>query len=170
MPRRWIRPSAQIPGDPPGWPAVAGQGRAAGPGRMIVLAPPRAGRAPANCMARNWRAFWRSHQVPLRRPNKDPEQLQMLETWLRAYRPRRNCSIGRRHLDRELQAFRPRGSRRMGSMPACQWRPAARKLAPATDRGLCGWRVEATRPERARETPTRSVNCCATPSVRNPRD
>jgi xylulose-5-phosphate/fructose-6-phosphate phosphoketolase len=83
---------------------------------MIVLRSPKGWTGPAALNHHRLEGFWRAHQVPLPAPNKDPEQLRMLEEWLRSYRP---WELFDEHgtLVPELQALSPTGPRRMGSNP-----------------------------------------------------
>jgi xylulose-5-phosphate/fructose-6-phosphate phosphoketolase len=90
------------------------QGRPKWP--MIVLRSPKGWTGPKKVGANKVEDFWRSHQVPLSAPNKDPEQLQKLQQWLESYKPRElfdqnGCLIP------ELKALSPQGTRRMGSNP-----------------------------------------------------
>jgi len=101
--------------------AIQAECRASGVARrpawpMIVLRSPKGWTGPAQLYGHKLEGFWRSHQVPLPAPASDPEQLQMLEQWLRSYRPEelfdQNGS-----LVAELQELAPRGHHRMGSNP-----------------------------------------------------
>ena len=81
---------------------------------MIVLRSPKGWTGPAELHGRRLEGFWRAHQVPLPAPNKDPEQLAMLESWLRSYRPEELFDSSGT-LIAELRALTPRGELRMGS-------------------------------------------------------
>src|SRR5258708_19328120 len=59
---------------------------------------------------------FRSHQVPLSDPAKNPEHLRQLESWLRSYRPEELFDEQGR-LKPELAALAPSGERRMGANP-----------------------------------------------------
>ncbi|MFQ6538593.1 MULTISPECIES: phosphoketolase family protein [Aphanothece] len=83
---------------------------------MIVLRSPKGWTGPAALGDKKLEGFWRAHQVPLPGPQKDPEQLAMLETWLRSYRPEELFDEHGTLLP-ELQALSPQGLRRMGSNP-----------------------------------------------------
>ncbi|MFY7696376.1 MAG: phosphoketolase, partial [Cyanobium sp.] len=54
---------------------------------MIVLRSPKGWSGPKAVGEKKMEDFWRAHQVPLTAPNKDPEQLHLLEQWLKSYRP-----------------------------------------------------------------------------------
>ena len=59
---------------------------------------------------------FRAHQVPLANVRSDPEQLAMLEEWMRSYQPEELFDEEGR-LVPELAALAPRGDRRMGANP-----------------------------------------------------
>ncbi|HKC24678.1 MAG TPA: phosphoketolase, partial [Thermoanaerobaculia bacterium] len=55
---------------------------------VVVLRTPKGWTGPAHDeKGRAIEGSWRAHQVPLEDPTKDPEQLRLLESWLRSYRP-----------------------------------------------------------------------------------
>jgi len=83
---------------------------------MIVLRSPKGWTGPAALHGLRLEGFWRSHQVPLPDPKGDPEQMAMLEAWLRSYRPDELFDANG-SLIAELQALSPAGPRRMGSNP-----------------------------------------------------
>ena len=83
---------------------------------MIVLRSPKGWTGPAALGDQKLEGFWRSHQVPLPDPRRDPHQLQQLEAWLQSYKPE-ELFTAQGHLQPELQALAPRGPRRMGSNP-----------------------------------------------------
>ena len=83
---------------------------------MIVLRSPKGWTGPASLGNHKLEGFWRAHQVPLPKPNTDPDQLRMLEEWLRSYRPWELFDDTGR-LRPEIQALSPLGTRRMGSNP-----------------------------------------------------
>ena len=83
---------------------------------MIVLRSPKGWTGPQECQGKKLEGFWRSHQVPLAAPNKDLEQLAMLESWLRSYKPEELFDANGTLLS-DLQTLSPRGDRRMGSSP-----------------------------------------------------
>lgn len=94
---------------------------------MIVLRSPKGWTGPSELNGKKLEGFWRSHQVPLPAPNKDPEQLRMLESWLRSYRPEELFDEGGT-LRAELRALSPTGQRRMGSSPHANGGLLRRKL------------------------------------------
>ncbi|MCP9836324.1 phosphoketolase family protein [Cyanobium sp. N.Huapi 1H5] len=94
---------------------------------MIVLRSPKGWTGPSCLHGKKLEGFWRSHQVPLAAPNTDPEELLLLEEWLRSYRP---WELFDEHgtLRPELQALSPQGHRRMGSNPHANGGLLRRKL------------------------------------------
>jgi xylulose-5-phosphate/fructose-6-phosphate phosphoketolase len=94
---------------------------------MIVLRSPKGWTGPAELNGLKLEDFWRSHQVPLPNPKGDPEQLQMLEAWLKSYRPQELFDAHGTLLP-ELQALSPAGLRRMGSNPHANGGLLRRKL------------------------------------------
>ena len=83
---------------------------------MIVLRSPKGWTGPTYFNGQKLEGFWRSHQVPLNNPRKDPEQLAALEAWLKSYKPEELFDSNGR-LNEELKQLSPRGIKRMGSNP-----------------------------------------------------
>src|SRR5690606_12382739 len=54
---------------------------------MIVLRTPKGWTGPAKLDGKRVEGTWRSHQVPLSGLHEHPEQLRLLEQWMRSYRP-----------------------------------------------------------------------------------
>ncbi|TVS01501.1 MAG: phosphoketolase family protein [Cyanobium sp. PLM2.Bin73] len=103
-----IRAEARASSDPnnvarPSWP-------------MIVLRSPKGWTGPASLGDKKIENFWRAHQVPLPAAQGNPAQLQMLEAWMKSYRPEELFDANGT-LVPELQELSPQGHRRMGSNP-----------------------------------------------------
>ena len=94
---------------------------------MIVLRSPKGWTGPAAFHGKKLEGFWRAHQVPLAAPNTDPEQLALLEEWLKSYRPWELFDANGTLIP-ELQALSPLGLRRMGSNPHANGGLLRRKL------------------------------------------
>lgn len=94
---------------------------------MIVLRSPKGWTGPAELHGKKLENFWRAHQVPLAKPNTDPEQLGLLEDWLKSYRPWELFDANGTLIP-ELQALSPKGLRRMGSNPHANGGLLRRKL------------------------------------------
>ena len=83
---------------------------------MIVLRTPKGWTGPKFVDGKPVEGTFRSHQVPLSQPAKNPEHLRMLEEWLRSYQPEELFDETGR-LRAELAALAPHGERRMGANP-----------------------------------------------------
>jgi xylulose-5-phosphate/fructose-6-phosphate phosphoketolase len=83
---------------------------------MIVLNSPKGWTGPKFIDGKAIEGTFRSHQVPLSDPAKNPEHLKQLEEWLRSYRPQELFDEHGR-LKPELAALAPSGERRMGANP-----------------------------------------------------
>jgi xylulose-5-phosphate/fructose-6-phosphate phosphoketolase len=83
---------------------------------MIVFGSPKGWTGPKVIDGKANEGTFRSHQVPLSDPAKNPEHLRLLESWLRSYRPEELFDQQGR-LKPELAALAPSGERRMGANP-----------------------------------------------------
>ena len=83
---------------------------------MIVFASPKGWTGPKVVDGKANEGTFRSHQVPLSNPAKNPDNLRELESWLRSYRPE-ELFDGAGRLKPELKALAPSGERRMGANP-----------------------------------------------------
>src|SRR6202789_2674054 len=83
---------------------------------MLVLKTPKGRTGPNVVDGLPVEGTWRSHQVPLSDPAKNPQHLQQLEEWLRSYRPW-ELFDEKGALLPELAALAPEGNRRMGANP-----------------------------------------------------
>jgi xylulose-5-phosphate/fructose-6-phosphate phosphoketolase len=83
---------------------------------MVVLVSPKGWTGPKFIDGKAIEGTFRSHQVPLPDPAKNPEHLRQLESWLRSYRPE-ELFDGQGRLRPELAALAPSGERRMGANP-----------------------------------------------------
>jgi xylulose-5-phosphate/fructose-6-phosphate phosphoketolase len=82
---------------------------------MIVLRSPKGWTGPKTVDGRKVEGFWRAHQVPIPEIAK-PEHLQLLESWMRGYRPEELFDEAGR-LRPDIAALAPRGERRMSANP-----------------------------------------------------
>lgn len=82
---------------------------------MIVLKSPKGWTGPKQVDGQPCEGNFRAHQVPLH-PAEHPEHLQLLEDWLRSYRPEELFDQEGRLMP-ELAALAPSGERRMGANP-----------------------------------------------------
>ncbi len=83
---------------------------------LIVLISPKGWTGPKTIDGKRIEGSYRSHQVPITDPAKNPQHLKLLEDWLRSYRPAELFDANGR-LKPELADLAPRGQRRMGANP-----------------------------------------------------
>lgn len=83
---------------------------------MIILRSPKGWTAPAEIDGRKVEGFWRSHQVPMADLQTNPAHVQVLEQWLRSYKPEELFDQNGTLIP-ELKDLSPTGHRRMGSNP-----------------------------------------------------
>ena len=81
---------------------------------MIILRSPKGWTGPKTVDGNNIEGSFRAHQVPI--DMTKPEHVQLLENWLRSYKPE-ELFDGYGTLLPELQALAPKGNKRMGSNP-----------------------------------------------------
>jgi xylulose-5-phosphate/fructose-6-phosphate phosphoketolase len=82
----------------------------------IVLRTPKGWTGPSELHGLPVEGTFRSHQVPLSNVRSDPEQLAMLEEWLRSYHPEELFDEEGRLIP-ELTVHAPQGDHRMGASP-----------------------------------------------------
>jgi xylulose-5-phosphate/fructose-6-phosphate phosphoketolase len=83
---------------------------------MIVLRSPKGWTAPRQVDGHYLEGFWRSHQIPMADVATNPEHLQLLEAWMRSYRPEELFDDSGRLIP-ELREIAPSGYRRMSANP-----------------------------------------------------
>ena len=83
---------------------------------MIVLRTPKGWTGPKKVDGKQVEGTWRAHQVPVEGFKEHPERLQVLEDWLRSYRPDELFSADGA-LVKELAKLPPQGDRRMSANP-----------------------------------------------------
>jgi xylulose-5-phosphate/fructose-6-phosphate phosphoketolase len=83
---------------------------------MIVLRSPKGWTGPKEIKGHKVEAFWRAHQVPFSDVRNNPANLQLLENWMRSYRPEELFDQNGRLIP-ELKRLAPRGARRMSANP-----------------------------------------------------
>ena len=83
---------------------------------MIILRSPKGWTGPKQVDGHKVEGFWRAHQVPVLDVKSNPEHLQIVEQWMRSYRPEElfDQSGG---LVAELRDRQPVGDRRMSANP-----------------------------------------------------
>src|SRR5271166_2691422 len=83
---------------------------------MIVLRSPKGWTAPIEVEGHRLEGFWRAHQVPLPNVKKDPEQLRLLDSWMRSQRPE-ELFDGKGKFAAEFRELAPTGTKRMSANP-----------------------------------------------------
>jgi xylulose-5-phosphate/fructose-6-phosphate phosphoketolase len=83
---------------------------------MIVLRSPKGWTGPKVINGHKIEGSWRSHQVPFSDVRGNPANLQLLEHWMRSYKPE-ELFDARGALIPELKALAPKGTRRMSANP-----------------------------------------------------
>src|SRR5437763_1709377 len=83
---------------------------------MVVLRTPKGWTGPKKVDGQPVEGTFRAHQVPLAEVRTNPVHLELLEEWLRSYRPDELFDAGGT-LRAELAELAPRGERRMGANP-----------------------------------------------------
>jgi xylulose-5-phosphate/fructose-6-phosphate phosphoketolase len=95
---------------------------------MIILRSPKGWTAPREVDGHYLEGYWRAHQIPLPDVATKPGQLQILETWMRGYKPEELFDEQGR-LVPALKALAPTGSRRMSANPVANGGVLRRPLA-----------------------------------------
>ena len=83
---------------------------------MIVLRSPKGWTGPKEVDGKKVEDFWRSHQVPVSNARGDAAHRQILEDWMRSYKPQELFDANGKLLP-ELAALAPEGRKRMGALP-----------------------------------------------------
>jgi len=83
---------------------------------MIILKTPKGWTGPKTVDALKTEDFWRSHQVPFSGIGKNNDHLQLLEEWLKSYKPEELFDKDGK-LFEEFAELAPKGNRRMGANP-----------------------------------------------------
>ena len=83
---------------------------------MIILRTPKGWTGPKEVDRLKTEGSWRSHQVPLSGLAENPKHLEILEHWLKSYKPE-ELFDGAGKLTPELAELAPKGIRRMGANP-----------------------------------------------------
>jgi xylulose-5-phosphate/fructose-6-phosphate phosphoketolase len=120
---------------------------------MIVLRTPKGWTGPAEVNGVPIEGTHRSHQVPLKLADREPDQLAALERWLGSYQPERQFDAEGR-LRPELRALAPQGDRRMGANPHAN---GGRLLAPLVMPPFRIHALDVPRPATTRAESTRAL-------------
>jgi xylulose-5-phosphate/fructose-6-phosphate phosphoketolase len=118
---------------------------------MIVLRTPKGWTGPAEVDGLPTEGSWRSHQVPMTDVRENADHLELLEEWLRSYRPE-ELFDGNGRLHPDLAALPPQGQRRMSASPHANGGQLLRDLSLPDFRDYA---VEVERPGRTMSEATR---------------
>ncbi|NJK34383.1 MAG: phosphoketolase family protein [Oscillatoriales cyanobacterium SM2_2_1] len=83
---------------------------------MIILRSPKGWTGPKEVDGKKTEDYWRSHQVPFSEMAGKPHHVELLESWMKSYRPEELFDETGKLLP-ELAALAPTGDRRMGANP-----------------------------------------------------
>ncbi|MCW6050856.1 phosphoketolase family protein [Lyngbya sp. CCAP 1446/10] len=83
---------------------------------MIVMKTPKGWTGPKEVDGKKTEGSWRSHQVPLAEMASKPGHVQLLEDWMKSYKPE-ELFDDKGKLIAELAELAPKGDRRMGANP-----------------------------------------------------
>jgi len=83
---------------------------------MIVLRSPKGWTGPKTVDGHKVEGSWRAHQIPILEPKTKPDQLKLVEEWLRSYKPEELFDEAGALIP-ELQAMAPEGDRRITANP-----------------------------------------------------
>jgi len=83
---------------------------------LIVLRTPKGWTGPKEVDGLPVEGTWRAHQVPLASLHEKPQHLELLESWMRSYRPE-ELFDREGHPAAEIVGLAPQGDRRMGANP-----------------------------------------------------
>jgi xylulose-5-phosphate/fructose-6-phosphate phosphoketolase len=119
----------------------------------IVLRTPKGWTGPDEVDGLPVEGTFRSHQVPLSDVRSDPEQLALLEEWMRSYHPEKLFDE-EGSLIPDLAALVPRGDRRMGANPRVN---GGRVLEDLDLPDFRGYAVEVPEPATVRQESTRRL-------------
>jgi xylulose-5-phosphate/fructose-6-phosphate phosphoketolase len=119
----------------------------------IVLRTPKGWTGPDEVGGLPVEGTFRAHQVPLANVRSDPEQLAMLEEWMRSYHPEELFDEEGRLIP-ELAALAPRGDRRMGANPHVN---GGRVLKDLDLPDFRGYALEVEKPAAERHESTRNL-------------
>jgi xylulose-5-phosphate/fructose-6-phosphate phosphoketolase len=86
------------------------------PWPMIVLRSPKGWTGPKELDGKKVEGYWRSHQVPFADARTDPAHLEVLEGWLRSYRPEELFEPSGAPVE-TIRDLHPVGDRRMSATP-----------------------------------------------------
>ena len=132
------------------------QARGGGPAErarwpMIILRSPKGWTGPKEVDGKKTEGSWRSHQVPFSEMAEKPGHIQLLEQWMKNYRPEELFDRSGALIP-ELAALAPKGNRRMGANPHANGGIVLKELRMPDFRDYA---VDVPKPGRTRAEATR---------------
>ena len=122
---------------------------------LLILRTPKGWTGPKEVDGKPVEGTWRAHQVPISDVTENPDHLEILENWLRSYKPETLFDKDG-HFRPDLAALAPTGDRRMGMNPhanggklLCRW--CCRIFAP----------MRSSKPAKTRRQRVFSETTCA---------
>ena len=104
---------------------------------MLVLRSPKGWTGPKTVNGHKVEDFWRAHQVPILDPATNPKSLQILEDWMRSYKPEELFDASGT-LKPELRQVAPEGTRRISANPHANGGRLRKPLNLPRFQRLCG--------------------------------
>src|SRR5437773_1129702 len=83
---------------------------------MIVFRTPKGWTCPAEIDGKKCEDYWRSHQVPMGEMQEQPKHVQILEQWMKSYKPEELFDEAGR-FKADIADIAPKGTRRMSANP-----------------------------------------------------
>jgi xylulose-5-phosphate/fructose-6-phosphate phosphoketolase len=83
---------------------------------MIILRTPKGWTGPKEVDGHKVEGFWRAHQVPMGGMHSNPQHREMLEEWMKSYKPEELFDENGKLIP-ELKELAPKGTRRMSANP-----------------------------------------------------
>jgi xylulose-5-phosphate/fructose-6-phosphate phosphoketolase len=83
---------------------------------IIILRSPKGWTGPKEVDGKKTEDSWRSHQVPFAEMTSHPDHVQLLESWMKSYKPEERFDQDGKLIP-ELAELAPKGDRRMGANP-----------------------------------------------------
>ena len=128
-PRRWSTASSRFA---PSRPQARSTGRVERPAwPMIVLRSPKGWTGPKTVNGHKVEDFWRAHQVPILDPATNPKSLQILDDWMRSYRPEELFDESGTADSPSCGRSAPQGARRISANPHANGGRLRKPLEPA---------------------------------------
>ena len=117
---------------------------------MVILRTPKGWTCPKEVDGHKVEGFWRAHQVPIEKVKEKPAHLELLEKWMRSYRPEELFDEQGKLIE-ELRELPPKGKRRISGNPHANGGLLRKPLEMPDFRQRA---VEVEKPGKTEESPT----------------